>query len=68
MIINIKKDDINKDIYFLDDIDEKNDEYGIKFEHNKLEEMNESNTDLYINNIKFKYKNFLNFKKKENII
>ena len=60
IIIKIDENDINKDIYFLDNID---DELTIKPEHDKLEEMNESNTDLYINNIKYKYQKYLNFEK-----
>ena len=53
MTLNIEKEDINKDIYFLDNT---NDKYynGVKFEehyHDNLKELNESNTKLYINNV-----------------
>ena len=51
MIIKINEDDINKDIYFIDDIDYENDDIKIKNEDNKLLEMNELNTELYINDI-----------------
>ena len=56
MIVNINKDDINKDIYFLDnykDISEK--------EH--LYELNELNTKLYINKEKYTYNKYYKFKK-----
>ena len=43
MIININEEDINKDIYFLDNIDEEKEEIKIKPEHNKLIEMNDRN-------------------------
>ena len=41
--VKIKKEDINKDIYFLDN------------EYDSLEELNELNTELLINNKKYKY-------------
>jgi len=48
--MNITKKDINdKPIYFLDDLN---------FEHDNLQELNESNTELYINNKKYKYKKY----------
>ena len=53
LIIKINEIDVNKDIYFLDNIDE---EEKKKTEHDKLNEMNESNTDLYINGIKYEFK------------
>ena len=52
MTIKIDENDINKDIYFLDNIDNEDEkEYTIEGEqyrtiHNKLKEMNESNTYL----------------------
>ena len=56
--IKINKDDINKDIYFLDNTDcIYND---IKHYHDNLKELNESNTELYINNKKYKYKKYFN--------
>ena len=41
--VKIKKEDINKDIYFLDN------------KYDSLEELNELNTELLINNKKYKY-------------
>ena len=48
MEIKIVKEDINKDIYFLDNTEE----------HNHLKEINENNTELYINNKKIEYKKY----------
>ena len=48
--ILIKVEDINKEIYFLDNEDE--DENGNKLYHSNLKELNELNTELYINDIK----------------
>ena len=53
MLIKISKEDINKNIYFLDN----------SIKHNYLREINETNTDLYINDIKFKYKKYFSPKK-----
>ena len=63
MIIKISENDLYKDIYFLDNIDDEKDEIKIKSEHNKLTEMNETNTDLYVNNIKYKFQKFFIFDK-----
>ena len=63
--LKIEKDDINKDIYFLDNtygnylIDDK----WVEHHHGNLKELNEKNTELYINNIRFKYSKY--FKPKE---
>ena len=47
--INIDKNDVNKNIYFLDNY--YYDDLGIKIEqHDHLKELNEYNTELYINN------------------
>ena len=54
--VKINKDDINKDIYFLDNTDGTYNE--IKHYHDNLKELNESNTELYINDIKYKYKKY----------
>ena len=56
LTIKINKENINKDIYFLDNTDYTED--GIKHYHDNLKELNESNTELYINNSKYKYKKF----------
>ena len=54
--VKINKDDINKDIYFLDNT---HDTYNdIEHYHDNLKELNESNTELYINDIKYKYKKY----------
>ena len=44
MLLTIKNDDINKDIYFLYKVFSK--------------ELNDSNAELFINKIKFKYNNY----------
>ena len=109
LIISINEKDINKDIYFLDNInynneeneedeeeeeeeeekdddddddeedeeeeeekedEEKQEEYDddyyytfCKYEHNKINEMNKSNIDLYVNDIKYEFQKYFNFKK-----
>ena len=63
IIININESDINKDIYFLDNIDDIDDEKVIKLENDKLKEMNESNTYLYINEIYHKFQKYYKFNK-----
>jgi len=54
LIVKIKKEDINKDIYFLDNTD------GIYYDgehhHDNLRELNELNTKIFINNKKYNYK------------
>ena len=52
--IKIKKEDINKEIYFLDNTKGIYD--GIEHYHDNLKELNEYNTELYINNKKVEYK------------
>ena len=56
LTVEINKDDINEDIYFLDNTDSTY--KGIKHYHDNLKELNESNTELYINDIKYKYKKY----------
>ena len=58
LILKIEKEDINKDIYFLDNTDGYySDDNNIKYlHHDNLKELNELNTEIYINNIKSKYK------------
>ena len=58
MKIKINNEDINKDIYFLDNTDGFEDNEGIKHYHDNLKELNESNTELYINNKKYRYKTY----------
>ena len=52
IILKIEKEDINKDIYYLDNSN--ND----KNSNEHLKELNESNVDIFINNKKYKYKKF----------
>ena len=69
MIIKINENDINKKIYFLDDIDKEinpNPHIEYKSEHNNLKEMNKKNTKLYINDIEEKYNKFFVFEKPGN--
>jgi len=63
MIIEIDQYDINKDIYFLDNSNGYIDDKGIEHYHDNLKELNESNTELYINNKKVKYKKYFKPKK-----
>ena len=56
MEIKINKEDINKTIYFLDNTKK----------HRYLNDLNESNPELYINNIKYKYNKYF-IPKKEGI-
>jgi len=56
--LNINNKDINKKIYFLDNTDYIEDKTNIKYFHDNLKELNEDNTELYINNIKYKYKKY----------
>ena len=49
IVVDIGKEDINKEIYFLDNYDEK---------HNHLNELNKTNTKLYINNKELEYKKY----------
>ena len=63
IIINIKKSDINKTIYFLDNY-EYEDEEGVKRFHDNIKELNKENTELFINNKKYEYKNYLIPKRK----
>ena len=60
LTIKIEKEDINKKIYFLDN------EYGPiengkwieYYKHDNLKELNELNTDIYINKKKYEYKKY----------
>ena len=51
--MEINKNDINNKIYFLDNTDEKKN--GIEHKHENLKEMNDLNTQLYINDIEYPY-------------
>ena len=63
MTIEINENDINKEIYFLDNTDY-TDKRGIKHYHNYLKELNEHNVELYINDNKYRYEKFFKFKEK----
>ena len=54
--INIKKRDVNKEIYFLDNY--YYDEGDEKYTHDHLKELNEENTELYVNGNKTKYEKY----------
>ena len=59
--LEIKKDDIYKDIYFLDNTDGAvyiNIKDKEEHHHDFLKELNESNTELYINNQNYKYQKY----------
>ena len=60
MKIIIDKEDINKNIYFLDNTDSLYFENGnwVEHHHDNLKELNELNTELFINNMKYKYKKY----------
>ena len=62
MTLRINLDDINKDIYFLDNTHDKYliDGKEVYHNHDNLKELNESNVELYINNEKMKYKKYFN--------
>ena len=58
MKIKINKEDINNKVYFLDNTNWTYDNKGNKYYHNNLKELNESNTELYIDNEKKVYKKY----------
>ena len=55
--LDIKQNDLSKDIYFLDNVEytDKNEE---KHSHDNLKELNNTNVDLYIDNIKHDFKKY----------
>ena len=63
LIIEIKEEDINKEIYFLDNADYV-EENGDRHFHDSLKEFNESNVKLYINNKKYRYQKSFRFLEK----
>ena len=56
--LEITNKDINKKIYFLDNSNFIDKKTGQKHFHDNLKELNESNTKLFINNIKYKFKKY----------
>ena len=61
--VKIDKNDVNKNVYFLDNTKEFEDKKGNKHIHDNLKELNSSNTELYINNEKTEYKKYFQPKK-----
>ena len=57
LTLQIKQKHLNKDIYFLDNVDY-TDINGKKHFHDNLIELNNKNVDLYINNIKYDFKKY----------
>ena len=56
--LNITEEDINKDIYFLSNND--NFDKETNNSNTSLDELNETNSQLYINNTEYKFKKFFN--------
>ena len=56
--LNISEEDINKDIYFLSNND--NFDKETNNSNTSLDELNETNSQLYINNTEYKFKKFFN--------
>ena len=58
ILIKVEKNsELNRKLYFLDNYKYKDNE-GIKHYHDNLKELNELNTELYINDIKYKYEKY----------
>ena len=62
MEVKVGENDINEDIYFLDNTHGTYD--NIKHYHDNLKELNKLNTELYINNEKFEFKKYFKPNKK----
>lgn len=60
--LKIEKDDLNKEVYFLDNTDIF-DENLVKHFHDYLKELNDSNVELFIDEKKIKYQKFYTFEK-----
>ena len=56
--IKINKEDINKNIYFLDNTNGVKDSKGIKHYHDLLKELDKTNTKIYINDKEYEYQKF----------
>ena len=67
MIIKIDNNDVNKEVYFLDNSNYKDKEKKKHF-HDYLKELNELNTELYIDGIKYKYTKCFKFSEGEHNI
>ena len=63
--LSIREKDINNDINFINNIYySENNFQGVLTEHNKLKELNNENTSLFINDEKFNFKKYNKFDKK----
>ena len=58
IIIEIDKQDINKEIYFLDNVDYFDEDIQTKHYHDNLQELDKSNTELYINDEKYDFQKY----------
>ena len=58
ILLNIEKEDINKNIYFLDNVDYTQYQSNIKHFHDNLKELNDFNVYLYINNNRIKFQKY----------
>ena len=58
MKIKIDKEDANREVYFLDNTNGTYDNYGKEHYHDYLKELNEFNTELYIDNKKVNYNKY----------
>ena len=56
--VKINQNDVNKDIYFLDNTDYIEHKTNIKHFHDNLKELNETNVILYINNNRCKFQKY----------
>ena len=55
--VKINKKDISKEVYFLDNYD--GNYFVGEHHHDFLKELNDTNVDLFINDIQYKYKKFV---------
>ena len=58
IFMNIDKNEINKEIYFLDNYELENNKNNKNILHNNLKELSSSNTEIYINNKKEEFKKY----------
>ena len=66
LTLEIKNNDLNKNIYFLDNIDYSDDLVSKKNPENSLIELNESNMNIYINDNKYDYSRYFKPEKEGN--
>jgi len=58
ILLKVEKEDINKNIYFLDNVEYTQYKSNIKHFHDNLKELNEFNVNLYINNNRIKFQKY----------